>query len=334
MVDVNLNIKVPAFEKLVDYTASGIGAVAGPVLAPWKERRLAAAKLTAAKGEADSLKLIAEARTEACRALLPSDEATHVVLEIGSDGGITQRIEFQEQKRQANIVSVVRDAAAELDGKEVDDHEPDPDWTARFFDSVQDISSDDMRKLWARILSGEVEEPGRTSLRTLDILKNMTTQDAGMFERICDFIVDGDFIFSDKGNNLDHLGVPFYYVLYLREIGLIDADLSLGKIIEFNKHNKWKIGLVYHKKILIMSARNESRDSRTITIPVYRLTHPGKELCRIVESKFHLDYLQSLARFLRTNNIDVSCARIIKKLSDGAYTHSAPYDPFEIESEQ
>ena len=34
MVDVNL--KVPALEKLVDYAASGIGAVAGPMLAPWE----------------------------------------------------------------------------------------------------------------------------------------------------------------------------------------------------------------------------------------------------------------------------------------------------------
>ena len=39
MVDVNL--KVPALEKLVDYTASGIGAVAGPMLAPWKARKKA-----------------------------------------------------------------------------------------------------------------------------------------------------------------------------------------------------------------------------------------------------------------------------------------------------
>ena len=32
MVDVN--VKVPALEKLVDYTASGIGAVAGPMQKP------------------------------------------------------------------------------------------------------------------------------------------------------------------------------------------------------------------------------------------------------------------------------------------------------------
>ena len=31
---MDVNIKVPALEKLLDYAASGIGSVAGPMLAP------------------------------------------------------------------------------------------------------------------------------------------------------------------------------------------------------------------------------------------------------------------------------------------------------------
>ncbi len=42
MVDVN--ITVSAFEKLVDYAASGIGAVAGSMLAPWMAKQQATAK--------------------------------------------------------------------------------------------------------------------------------------------------------------------------------------------------------------------------------------------------------------------------------------------------
>ena len=38
-MDINVNANVPAIEKLIDYSASGIGAVAGPMLAPWKARR-------------------------------------------------------------------------------------------------------------------------------------------------------------------------------------------------------------------------------------------------------------------------------------------------------
>ena len=43
MVDVNL--EVPTLEKLADYAASGIGAVAVPMLAPWRARKEAEARL-------------------------------------------------------------------------------------------------------------------------------------------------------------------------------------------------------------------------------------------------------------------------------------------------
>ena len=94
-------------------------------------------------------------------------EAEHGVVEI-TRGDITQSIEFQGRKRMANASSIIDGAAEELGDKEVPNHEPDPDWTARFFDYAQDISSEDMQRIWAKILAGEVESPGRTSLRTLD----------------------------------------------------------------------------------------------------------------------------------------------------------------------
>ena len=157
MVDINL--KVPAIEKLLDYAASGIGAVAGPMLATWKAKSEAKAKLIESRGQAERLTLIADAQAEARRYLVAPDGASLGVLEI-DESGIRQRVEFQEQKRQANIVATVQDAATELSDKEAPDHEPDPDWTARFFDCVQDVSSEDMRKLWAKVLSGEVQGPG------------------------------------------------------------------------------------------------------------------------------------------------------------------------------
>ena len=167
---VDLNIKVPAIEKLLDYTASGIGAIAGSMLAPWKASREGEAKLISARkdaeariiraeSEGESLKIIAKAQSEAKELYIEvQKEESLRTVEI-SRNDITQRIEFQERKRLANIENVVREAANTLVNKKVADHEPDPDWTARFFNSVQDISSEDMQKIWAKILAGEVERP-------------------------------------------------------------------------------------------------------------------------------------------------------------------------------
>ena len=198
MDPINLSLKVPAIEKLIDYGASGVGAIAGPLLAPWKASREGKASVTAAEADArvrqiqagadpSALNIIAGAQSEA-HAYLPTGSDVHGTLDITRED-IAQSIEFQGRKRLANAKVILEEAAEELGDKEVDDHHPDPDWTARFFDHVQDVSSEDMQRIWAKILAGEVESPGRTSLRTLDTLRNMTKRDAELFRRICDFVL-------------------------------------------------------------------------------------------------------------------------------------------------
>ena len=50
-MDINLNLNVPAIEKLIDYSASGIGSVAGSMLAPWKASRDGKARIESTKAD-------------------------------------------------------------------------------------------------------------------------------------------------------------------------------------------------------------------------------------------------------------------------------------------
>ncbi len=325
---VDLNVKVLALEKLLDYTASGIGAVAGAMLAPWKARREAKAKLIESKAEADSLKLIADAQAEARHTLVETDETGRGLIEIGPDG-IKQRIEFQERKRQANIASVVRDAAAELGDKEVPDREPDHDWTARFFNGVQDVSSEDMRKLWAKVLSGEVEEPGRTSLRTLDILKNLTKEDARNFRDICNFVIH-DFVFYPDEFQTGHPNLSYSKMIFLQETGLVYHSSFLSNTIHFNKRDYSRRFMYQHWILKISSKDNQKK----IEVPVDLLTGPGRELCRIVECTVRMDYLQIFAKFLQEKKCEISYAPIIERFPDGRVTHSVPFVSIEPDPEQ
>lgn len=52
---VGVNVKVPALRMLVKYAASGIGAVAGSMLAPWRARHDAKAKLMEAQEDPDRM---------------------------------------------------------------------------------------------------------------------------------------------------------------------------------------------------------------------------------------------------------------------------------------
>ena len=139
---MEIKVSIPGIEKLLEYSVSGIGSVAGPMLVSWKARQEAKAKAIAAKGEveaqriltagqADAMNIIATAQANARSILVSRDSNVQGQLDFAH--AITQRIQFQEEKRQSNIETVVRQAASELDDKHVEDHEPDHDWTARFF---------------------------------------------------------------------------------------------------------------------------------------------------------------------------------------------------------
>ena len=318
---MDVNLKVPALEMLVKYTASGIGAVAGPMLAPWKARRESKAKLIEVEAEAGSLKLIATAQADARRSLISLDETGSGVLDIGPEG-IAQRVEFQERKRQANIASVVREAAADLGDRIVLDQEPDPDWTARFFDCVQDVSSDDMRKLWAKVLSGEVESPGRTSLRTLDILKNMTGKEAELFNSACQYIINDFMLYPSERQN-PHFPIGLAHLLPLQDMGLLHASTSLSRTLQFKELNSYIGDRGYVLKI------GSKDDQKEVSISAIPLTRSGVEIFQVLEMKLSMSCLQLFARILDSKNCTLSFARILEEHPDGAVTHSNPFVPIE-----
>lgn len=174
-MDVNIGIR--AFEKLVDYVASGIGSTAGNLFAGRIARREVEAKLIEAQGEvqaqrilaegqATTMQIIAKAQADARSALVSPDAKVEGELALGDL--VTQRIQFQEEKRQTNIGSVVGQAALELGDKDVQDHEPDHDWTASFFNDVQDVSSEEMQRLWAKVWQARLSVPVARLSRPLE----------------------------------------------------------------------------------------------------------------------------------------------------------------------
>ena len=305
-------LKIPAIEKLLDYLASGIGATAGPLLLPLRAHMEGKADRISARAYADTLPIIAQAQADARQYLVAPDAHAQGAVEITHEN-IMQRIEFQERKRLANIVSAVEKAAEELGDKEVPDHEPDHDWTARFFDCVQDVSSEHMQKLWAKVLSGEVESPGRTSLRTLDTLRNMTQREAEVFGGITPYVIDDDFVFCDAAfiKNQDSLLYP--KLLHLEECGLINVAPGLMTTIT------WGARTTMPKpygggELLISAGRN---CGLKLDIPVFVLTTAGKELIRFVPSSVQLAYLRTFAGFLHSKGCRLEFAPTISELPDG-----------------
>lgn len=319
-----MDLNVKALEKLVDYAASGIGSVAGSMLAPWRARREARAKQIVATGDADALLIQAKAQAEA-RALLVSQDADVTgALDIANT--VNQRIQFQERKRQINIASVVRQAASQLGDKEVENHEPDHDWTARFFNEVQDVSSEEMQLLWAKVLAGEVERAGSTSLRTLGILKNLDQAMARLFRKFCSACVflspDGKTLMDARvpslggnagSNSLREYGLNFDALNRLNENGLIISDynswydyrLSTGLSLD-NPPQLIRIPFRFQNRYWVLVSTGERNSNKEFRLSGVALTRSGRELSRVVGSEVMDEFSQDLFSFFRGENLQMT----------------------------
>lgn len=83
-----------------------------------------------------------------------------------------------------------------------------------------------MQDLWGRVLAGEVAQPGKYSLRSLETLRNLTQREAEAFRHLRYLATDGGYVFKVAGNDLNDFDVTFQDILDLRAAGLVsDGDM-------------------------------------------------------------------------------------------------------------
>ena len=91
-----------------------------------------------------------------------------------------------------------------------------------------------MQTLWARLLAGEVANPGSFSLRTLQLVRLLRQSDAVTFKRFCNFLweEENEGPFQVTGNSIDKVltasGVSFDDCLNLESLGLIQMPPFLS----------------------------------------------------------------------------------------------------------
>ena len=309
---MEIKLAVPALEKLVDVVSSGVGSVAGPMLAPWRAKRQRAARLIEAETESDVLSMQVHAQAEARRLLVAHSDTVAGEIELADV--VRQRIEFQERKRQANIEAVANRAAFELGDSSAPAVEPDHDWTARFFGEVQDVSSEDMQVLWGRVLAGQVRKPGLTSMRTLGILKDLDADTAALFSLLCSVALlsvgsDGEIfdarvpsLGGDAGeNSLAPYGLDYGALNRLNEHGLIIADYNsyLTYVASDDSQRSSEVRLQHQGVFWDWDIDGKDRTSVPVKLHGVAMTVAGCELSRVVSEEPVEEYTEALKAFLK-----------------------------------
>ena len=318
------------------------------MLASWRARREAEAKQIAVKGEVAAQRILAEGQSSALQTIANAQADARQKLispntilqgELTLAETVNQRIQFQEEKRQGNIGAVVRQAAAQLGGKDVPDQEPDHDWTARFFNEIQDVSSEEMQTLWARVLAGEVERPGSTSIKTLSILKNLDRVTAALFRTLCSACVSirlDENLFLDArvpslggnaGNNaLRTYGLAFGNLNVLNEHGLIISDYNSwfdyrACIRTTSIEAKPKIVSIpfsFQGRYWVLVPTTQRNLAKEFRLSGVALTRSGTEVSRIVDLEPMNEYVQALTKFFQEKNLQMTEVASCQPLVSGS----------------
>lgn len=195
-----------------------------------------------------------------------------------------QRLLTDAIREESNIENVLEAASKELQQVEsVSDEPVDDDWITRFFSKAKDVSNEEMHFIWGRILAGEVQKPGSFSLRTLDIISNLTQKEAEAFQSYLPYImVDSDvnaYITSEKA-------VTEKYKIDGSNLFKLDA-CGLLQVIPFSEFNvrispNEAVRRFYTRNQLLVIENKTSGVIETRINNIYLLTEAGKELFNLL----------------------------------------------------
>jgi hypothetical protein len=192
----------------------------------------------------------------------------------------------EETKKQVNIESITVKALPHVD-EDAPTGEVEEDWIVAFFDKCRLISDEEMQQLWARILAGEANFPGKYSKRTLALLSSLDKGDAILFQKLCSFgwiIADVvPLIFDVEDPIYNGHGIHFNVLRHLDTLGLIDFVGLTG----FNHLTPQKEITVYYYGSPVRLEFYESTRRKTgdyeLDIGLVMLSEAGQQLATICE---------------------------------------------------
>jgi hypothetical protein len=289
--------------------AGGVGAGAFKALKFYIECRyghkiLEAAELAklkaAAKGEGAKETWVEIGKIEAERELLERKSALEHSLSV-----IEIKTAHRAQIREKNANDVLRVALGEVKD-DLQEELPSVDFVNRLMDIAEDVSEDDLKILWGKILGGEFNSPGTFSLRTLEILKNMTSHEAHIFHNFSKATVETSFggyrfcvLINDDLHRyyIKRFWLAYDQISFLKEIGLVRSEFTEN----YFSYQKGRHNYLSFEKGKFQLAVKLLEGKQGITVGTEVLTKSGIELLSLIEQEDDLELLEEIKKAFEKN---------------------------------
>lgn len=204
-------------------------------------------------------------------------------------------------RQEKNLEKVLEITDCEISKlQDVSDAPLDDDWVTRFFSIVKDINNEEMQYIWGKILAGEIASPKSFSLRTLDTLRNISVEDARIFQSIIPLILhrNGSCFVVSASELLSKFGIQTEKILALGECGLLNPSAMLSVNFQVAQNNQQ---IIYNDELVIIVCGCREFPEK-VSIGVHALTRVGEELYKILSHTSSEEYVKEVAKHIYEKN--------------------------------
>ena len=203
-------------------------------------------------------------------------------------------VRSRDERRAENLASCLdetvkainKDPVFSLPGKNID-----PDFLYDWQDTAERTNSEYMRRLWGRILKGELEQPGKYPRRVLNTLRNLTMEEAQAFTCIARYAIDSIVVLTED---------DFKKFLHMSSL-LYDSGLFVSsnkRVGSYTIDSKF-VALPSCDCAIILHF-SEKLSGKYNLCEGYQLSHVGKSILDIPDvepiQKYHLEKMFSVLK--------------------------------------
>ena len=274
MTEKNNNMGLPSInvtfglDKLVEAIANATGLTALGIIKN-------------ARGKAEAQSILARKKAES--------DAEVEILRMQGEEKVAQYVLARNNQKIENVGEIIAKAEQHFTPDEEVSSEPvDKDWMTRFLDIAETISDDEMRDLWARVLAGEVKKPKSYSLRTLEVLRNISKEEAETIVKVSTYLLGFDVLC------IEDFALKLHEKILLDDIGIVcGEDLIRTYPIHLGKCS-FALNRQYQMNIY-------APENAIIQINCIKLTRAGSEIIKLIQGINYNGFISALSSKLKQN---------------------------------
>lgn len=244
------------------------------------------------------------------------------VLDVPMNGRMIDWQQFVSVKNQIEdarrLLLAVQETAEKIKAmpeKDFSDEQASSTFYNRWRKEVEVIDDEKLRDLWSSILAEEIARPKSVSLRTLDVVRNLSFEDAQIFQRMIQGQVEDCIPHADASGDVQF--GTYAEAIRMQDAGLVHSAFLVSSTItrQFSMPSGDKgVGVLLENSDYMLCVFEKE-----IRISCYPLTIAGRELSRLALRRRDFRDVVAIAEYIKKGHKNVKMSLHRKRLNGDDY---------------